>query len=77
VYLTSVGRDALERVRAVQRAEILAAIADWSPEEQQTFAELMSRFASRFVAWAVDDFSATSPGPAASFRSGDSRLRAR
>src|SRR5919108_4122998 len=28
--LTSVGRDALERVRAVQRAEIVATIAEWS-----------------------------------------------
>jgi DNA-binding MarR family transcriptional regulator len=57
VYLTAGGRDALERLRAVQRAEILAAIADWLPEDQQRFAELMSRFAGSFLAWAVDDFS--------------------
>jgi hypothetical protein len=44
-------------LRAVQRAEILAAIADWLPEEQERFAELMSRFAFSFLAWAVDDFS--------------------
>src|SRR5215471_12632328 len=31
VYLTAGGRDALERLRAVQRAEILASIADWLP----------------------------------------------
>jgi DNA-binding MarR family transcriptional regulator len=55
VYLTSGGRDALERLRAVQRAEILAAIADWSPDDQQKFAELMSRFARGFLVWAVDD----------------------
>ena len=55
VYLSSAGRDALERVRAVQRAEILEAIADWSPKEMRTFAELMSRFASHFVAWALED----------------------
>jgi DNA-binding MarR family transcriptional regulator len=57
VYLTRGGRKALEHLRAVQRAEILAAIADWSPEDQQTFAVLMSRFAHSFLAWAVDDFS--------------------
>ena len=57
VYLTVGGRDALERLRAVQRAEILAAIADWLPQDQQRFAELMSRFAGSFLAWAVDDFS--------------------
>jgi len=57
VYLTAGGRDALERLCAVQRAEILAAIADWLPEDQQRFAELMSRFAGSFLAWAVDDFS--------------------
>jgi DNA-binding MarR family transcriptional regulator len=57
VSLTAAGRHALERLRAVQRAEILAAIEDWAPEEQQTFAELMDRFARRFVAWAVDDSS--------------------
>ena len=38
VYLTSGGRDALERLRAVQRAEIMAAMADWSPDDQQRFA---------------------------------------
>src|SRR4051794_25883536 len=53
VYLTAGGRDALERLRAVQRAEIVAAIADWVPEDQQRFAELMSRFAFSFLAWAV------------------------
>jgi len=57
VYLTVGGRDALERVRAVQRAEILASMADWAPEDQQMFANLMSRFAYSFLAWAVDDFS--------------------
>ena len=46
------GRDALERLRAVQRAQILAAIADWLPEDQQRFADLMSRFALSFMAWA-------------------------
>jgi len=57
VYLTAAGRDALERLRAVQRGEILAAIADWEPEDRRRFAELMSRFAGSFLAWAVDDFS--------------------
>jgi DNA-binding MarR family transcriptional regulator len=57
VYLTAGGRDALERLRAVQRAEILAAMADWLPEDQQRFARLMSRFAHSFLTWAVDDFS--------------------
>jgi DNA-binding MarR family transcriptional regulator len=57
VYLTAGGRDALERLRTVQRAEILAAIADWLPGDQQRFAELMSRFAGSFLAWAVDGFS--------------------
>jgi DNA-binding MarR family transcriptional regulator len=50
VYLTAGGRDALERLRAVQRAEILAAIADWPPDDQQRFAELMNRFAVSFLA---------------------------
>jgi DNA-binding MarR family transcriptional regulator len=72
VYLTYAGRDALERVRAVQRAEILAAIAEWSSDEQELFAKLMSRFASRFVAWAVDDLS---PPPPASAGSRASRVR--
>jgi DNA-binding MarR family transcriptional regulator len=58
VYLTPNGRNAIERLRAVQRAEILASIADWSPEDQHRFADLMSRFALSFLAWAVDDFSA-------------------
>jgi DNA-binding MarR family transcriptional regulator len=62
VYLTAGGRDALERLRAVQRAEILAAIAHWLPEDQQRFAELMSRFALNFLAWAVDNFSARRGG---------------
>jgi DNA-binding MarR family transcriptional regulator len=62
VYLTAGGRDALERLRAVQRTEILAAIADWLPEDQQRFAELMSRFALSFLAWAVDNFSARRGG---------------
>ncbi|HEY3058801.1 MAG TPA: MarR family transcriptional regulator [Chloroflexota bacterium] len=62
VYLTRGGRDALERLRAVQRAEILASIADWLPQDQQRFAELMSRFARSFLAWAVDDFSARPAG---------------
>jgi hypothetical protein len=44
-------------VRTVRCTEILAVIADWFPEEQQTFAELMNGFAHRFVAWAVDDVS--------------------
>ena len=57
LYLTLGGRDALERLRAVQRAEILASMADWLPEDQQRFAELMSRFARSFLTWAVDDFS--------------------
>ena len=55
VYLTARGRDSLERLRAVQRAEILAAIAAWSPQDQHSFADLMSRFAASFLAWAVDD----------------------
>jgi DNA-binding MarR family transcriptional regulator len=54
--LTAGGRNALERLRAVQRTEILASIADWLPEDQQRFADLMSRFALSFLAWAVDDF---------------------
>ncbi len=62
VHLTAGGRDALERLRAVQRAEILAAIADWLPEDQERFAELMRRFALSFLAWAVDGFSARPGG---------------
>jgi DNA-binding MarR family transcriptional regulator len=62
VHLTVGGRDALERVRSVQRAEILAAIAEWLPEDQQRFADLMSRFALGFLAWAVDDFAVRRSG---------------
>lgn len=76
VYLSSVGREALQRVRAVQRAEILSTIADWSPKEQRTFAELMSRFASHFVAWALGDFPEPPHERARPSRSGASRLRA-
>jgi len=50
VYLTSVGQEVLDTVRAAQRAEILAAIDGWSPEDQQTFARLMDRFSSAFLA---------------------------
>ena len=60
VRLTQRGRNALDRVRAAQRAEILAAIEEWSPEEQRTFAGLMDRFASSFLAWAVEDSSGAS-----------------
>lgn len=62
VYLTAGGRDALERLRAVQRAEILSAIAEWVPDDQQRFADHMSRFAVSFLAWAIDDFSARREG---------------
>jgi DNA-binding MarR family transcriptional regulator len=54
VYLTSMGQEALDSVRAVQRAEILAAINEWSPEDQHTFARLMDRFSSAFLAWALE-----------------------
>jgi DNA-binding MarR family transcriptional regulator len=63
VRLTRRGRNAFERVRAAQRAEILVAIEAWSPEQQRTFAQLMDRFASSFLAWAVKDSSdASRPG---------------
>jgi DNA-binding MarR family transcriptional regulator len=61
VYLTQPGQNALERVRAVQRAEILAAIEDWSAEDRRTFARLMDRFSTGFLAWALDDAPATGP----------------
>src|SRR5215471_277243 len=38
VRLTRRGRNAFDRVRAAQRAEILAVIEDWSLDEQLTFA---------------------------------------
>ena len=57
IRLTRGGRNAFDRVRAAQRAEILAVIEEWSPEEQRTFAQLMDRFASNFLAWAVEDAS--------------------
>jgi DNA-binding MarR family transcriptional regulator len=60
LYLTSVGHKALEGVREVQRAEILDVIKGWSAEDQQRFARLMDRFSSGFLAWALDDASATS-----------------
>jgi DNA-binding MarR family transcriptional regulator len=74
VYLTPAGRDALGRLRAVQRAEIVAAMQDWSPEEQRTFAALMDRFASRFLTWAVDDSSGLSRGAPRSSRRGGSAV---
>jgi DNA-binding MarR family transcriptional regulator len=55
VYLTRAGEDALARVRAVQRAEILDTMQEWSVEDQRTFARLMDRFATRFLAWASVD----------------------
>jgi DNA-binding MarR family transcriptional regulator len=60
VRLTRRGRTAFDRVRAAQRAEILAVIDEWSPEEQRTFVQLMDRFASSFLAWAVEGASSTS-----------------
>ena len=73
VYLTDGGRDALDRLRAVQRAEFPAAMADWSLQDQEEFAVLMSRFARGFLVWAVDDLSAM-PG---AYRPGDARARTR
>ena len=61
VRLTRHGRAALERVRAAQQADILKAIEAWSPAEQRRFAQLMDRFAARFLVWAVED---SSIGPA-------------
>lgn len=68
VRLTRRGRTALERVRAAQRAELLAAIEEWSPDEQRTFAQLVDRFASSFLAWAVEDPSRASRTPLAPTR---------
>ena len=59
VYLSPAGRSALERVRAVQRSEILSTIADWSPNAKRTFTKLMSRFASEFLAWALGELPET------------------
>jgi DNA-binding MarR family transcriptional regulator len=58
VRLTPAGYAALERIRGVQRAEILAAIDDWPTEDQQSFARLMDRFSAGFLAWAGDDIPA-------------------
>jgi DNA-binding MarR family transcriptional regulator len=55
VQLTPSGHALLDRILAAQRAEILAAIAEWPADDQQRFAELLTRFASRFYAWAVAD----------------------
>jgi hypothetical protein len=33
-------------VHAAQRADLLAVIEEWSPDEQRTFANLVDRFAS-------------------------------
>jgi DNA-binding MarR family transcriptional regulator len=55
VGLTPAGRVALDSIRGVHRAEIVAAIEAWRPQDQQTFARLMDRFSSGFLAWAGDD----------------------
>ena len=55
VQLTPPGHDMLERMLSAQRAEILAAVADWPDDDVEQFAELLTRFASRFYAWAVSD----------------------
>jgi hypothetical protein len=55
VHLTPHGRAVLERLRVVQRAEILAAVSGWSEDDQQTLARLLNRFAAQFLAWAVTD----------------------
>jgi len=60
VRLTRRGRNAFERVRAAQRAEIVAVVREWPPEEQRTFAQLMERFATSFLAWAVEETSGAS-----------------
>jgi DNA-binding MarR family transcriptional regulator len=62
VQLTVHGREMLERVLAVQRADILDAMSDWTSDEQLQFAELLSRFASRFHAWAVSDVQVETSG---------------
>ena len=61
VHLTPHGRAVLERLRAVQRAEILAAVSGWSEADQQTLARLLSRFAAQFLAWAVADAPEAAP----------------
>ena len=55
VYLTRAGQEALDSVRAVQRAEILDAIEAWPVKDQQTFARLMDRFSWGFLTWALED----------------------
>ena len=49
VRLSRRGRNLLDRVRAVQQAELLAAIEQWSPEEQRTSPS--SWTVSRRVSW--------------------------
>lgn len=57
VWLTQYGLEMLERMLAVERAAILDTISDWSLEDQAQFARLLTRFATRFHAWAVADSS--------------------
>jgi DNA-binding MarR family transcriptional regulator len=64
VRLTRAGYAGLNRIREVQRAEILAAIQDWSAEDQQTFARLIDRFSSGFLAWALDETPSTTAAEA-------------
>lgn len=54
IRLTPRGREVLRQIRTTQRAEILAAVSGWSEEDQRAFARLLSRFASQFLAWAVE-----------------------
>jgi DNA-binding MarR family transcriptional regulator len=52
LQLSEHGQATLDKIRAVRRAELMHALDDWSPEDQEHLAQLLERFAEsleRFV----------------------------
>lgn len=55
VRLTPAGRDAIGRISRAGRQQMLKALANWSPQELQQLATLISRMADDFIAYAAGE----------------------
>ncbi|WP_326795740.1 MarR family transcriptional regulator [Streptomyces sp. NBC_01808] len=67
IQLTDAGREAIGRIRAVACRGMQGALAEWSPEDLRTLAELFHRMVDDFVAhvdeWAAEVERVAGPGP--------------
>jgi DNA-binding MarR family transcriptional regulator len=66
VRLTPAGRDAIGRISQVGRQQMLQALANWSPQELQQLATLMSRMADDLSAYAASQGIDVPPRPGSS-----------